>query len=56
MLGAVGFELVVAGKPPKPAMASGVGSVVGTLSGLLLKFGIGVLMLLWFFLDVFFIR
>ena len=56
LLGAVGFELVVAGKPPKPAMASGVGSVVGTLSGLLLKFGIGVLMLLWFFLDVFFIR
>jgi len=56
LFGAVVFEMGVARRKTTPAVASGVGSVVGTLTGLVVKFGIGVLMLLWFFLAVFFIR
>ena len=56
LLGAILFELALARKETKPAVISGVGSVVGTLAGMGAKIVIGALMILWFFLDVFFIR
>lgn len=56
LFGALVFEMVIARSQPTPAVVSGVGSVVGTLTGLVVKFGVGVLMVLWFFLDVFVIH
>lgn len=53
LLGAVIGETAFARRHPRPAMVSGVGSVVGTLAGMAIKLAIGVLMIVWFFLDVF---
>jgi uncharacterized protein YqgC (DUF456 family) len=55
LLGAFLFEVAVARSHPKPAVISGVGSVVGTLAGMGVKIAIGLMMLVWFFLDVFLI-
>lgn len=55
LLGAFGFEMAFAKKEAKPAMVSGVGSVTGTLVGMAVKLVIGVVMILWFLLDVFWI-
>ncbi|QUE49446.1 DUF456 domain-containing protein [Luteolibacter ambystomatis] len=55
LIGALAFELIFARKELKHATVSGVGSVVGTVTGLVVKLAVGVLMLLWFFLDVFWI-
>ncbi len=55
LVGAVVGEWVVARQATRPALVSGVGSVVGTLAGLGIKLAIGLMMLLWFFLDVFLI-
>lgn len=55
LIGAVVCELAFARKEASPAVVSGVGSVVGTLAGLVVKAVVGLLMVLWFFLDVFFI-
>ena len=55
LLGAFGCEIAFARKKAKPAAISGVGSVVGTLAGMGIKIAIGVTMLVWFFLDVFWI-
>ncbi len=52
LAGAFVFEIAVAKRATTPAVVSGVGSVVGTLTGMLFKIVIGALMLLWFFLDV----
>ncbi|MEI6654247.1 MAG: DUF456 family protein [Verrucomicrobiota bacterium] len=52
LLGAFAFEIGFAKRPSTPAMVSGVGSVVGTLTGMVFKIVIGALMVLWFFLDV----
>ena len=46
---------IFAKKEVKPASISGVGSVVGTLAGLVVKIVIAVLMVGYFFVDVFFI-
>lgn len=56
LLGAFVFEMGIARSKTTPAMVSGVGSVVGTLTGLVFKIGIGALMVLWFLLAVFVIR
>ena len=52
LLGAILFELALARKQTKPAVISGVGSVVGTLAGMGVKIVIGALMILWFFVNV----
>ena len=56
LLGAFLFEIGFANRQTAPAVVSGVGSVVGTLTGMVFKIGIGALMVLWFFLDVFLIH
>lgn len=53
LIGAFAFEMCFAQKQPKPAAMSGVGSVVGTLAGMGVKIIVGLLMVGWFFLDVF---
>jgi uncharacterized protein YqgC (DUF456 family) len=55
LLGAVAGELVLAKQQTRPAVVSGVGSVVGTLAGMGIKLALGAAMIVWFFLDVFLI-
>jgi uncharacterized protein len=55
LVGSFLFEIAFARKHAKPAAISGVGSVVGVLAGMGFKFVVGVLMVIWFFLDVFLI-
>jgi uncharacterized protein YqgC (DUF456 family) len=55
LAGAMIAEIVVEKRHPKPAAVSGIGSVVGTLAGMVVKLAIGGLMIVWFFLDVFWI-
>lgn len=55
LVGAFAFEIGFAKKETRPAVVSGVGSVVGTLTGMGIKIAIGFLMILWFLLDVFLI-
>lgn len=53
LVGAFFCELVFAKKSSRAATASSVGSVVGTVAGLVVKGVVGMLMIGWFFLDVF---
>ncbi len=53
LIGAFVGEIAFAKKDTRPAAISGVGSVVGTLAGMGFKIVVGVLMIGWFFLDVF---
>lgn len=55
LIGAFVGEIAFARKHPHDAAISGVGSVVGTIAGMGFKFVVGVLMICWFFLDVFLI-
>lgn len=55
LVGAFAFEKAFAKKDTKPAVISGVGSVVGTLAGMGIKVAVGAVMIVWFFLDVFLI-
>ena len=55
LIGAFVAEMLVAKKKPRFAASSGVGSVVGTIAGMVAKIVIGVLMIGWFFADVFWI-
>jgi uncharacterized protein len=55
LAGAVFFEMAFARQQTRPALTSGVGSVVGTLAGMGFKMVVALAMILWFFLDVFFI-
>jgi hypothetical protein len=52
LLGALVGELGLARQEARPAVISGVGSVVGTLAGMGIKLAIGLVMIVWFFLDV----
>jgi hypothetical protein len=52
LLGALVGELGLARQETRPAVLSGVGSVVGTLAGMGIKLAIGLVMIGWFFLDV----
>jgi uncharacterized protein YqgC (DUF456 family) len=45
--------MVFAKQQARPAAISGVGSVVGTLTGMVCKIVVGILMIGWFLLDVF---
>ncbi len=53
LIGAFALEVLLAKKETHPAVISGVGSVVGTLTGMVIKIVAGFLMILWFVLDVF---
>lgn len=55
LIGAFACELIVARKQTHHAAISGVGSVVGTIAGMGFKIVVGLLMIAWFFLDVFWI-
>lgn len=55
LVGAFGFEMAFAKKETKPAMVSGVGSLAGTLVGMIVKLIIGVMMIAWFLVDVFWV-
>lgn len=53
LAGAYAFEYWFAKQEQRPAMVSGVGSAVGTLASLVVKVIVGVMMIGWFFLDIF---
>jgi uncharacterized protein YqgC (DUF456 family) len=53
LLGAFICEIGFARKETRTAVISGVGSMVGTLAGMGVKMIIGMVMITWFFLDVF---
>jgi uncharacterized protein len=53
LLGAVGFEMTFGKKRADESMVSGVGSVIGTLAGMVFKLVIGLVMIGWFLVDVF---
>jgi len=54
-IGAYAFEIAFAKQGARRAAVSGFGSAVGTLSSLIVKVIIGVVMITWFLVDVFFI-
>jgi uncharacterized protein YqgC (DUF456 family) len=56
LIGALALELGIARKQLKLATVSGVGSVVGTVAGMAVKLAIGLLMIAWFFADVFLVK
>jgi uncharacterized protein len=51
LIGAFGCEILFAKRSTKESAASGLGSVVGTLSGLVCNLIVGALMIAWFFVD-----
>lgn len=53
LVGAFGFERAFAKKDSRESVVSGVGSVVGVMAGMGFKVIVGVLMIAWFFADVF---
>lgn len=52
LIGAMVCEFSFAKQEVKPATVSGVGSVLGTIAGLVVKMVVGVLMIIWFIVDV----
>ena len=52
LIGAACFEWLFAEKTVRPATVSGVGSVIGTLTGLVLKFVLAIVMVLIFCADI----
>ncbi|MDP4625051.1 MAG: DUF456 domain-containing protein [Akkermansiaceae bacterium] len=56
LVGAFVFEMIFAKKKTRESVVSGVGSVVGTVAGMGFKIAAGVLMIAWFFADVFFLK
>lgn len=55
LIGAYAFEALFAKQETRPALVSGVGSAVGTLANLVVKVIIGVLMILWLLIDIWWI-
>ncbi len=55
LIGAFAFEKLFSKQELRPAVVSGVGSVVGILAGMGFKVIIGMTMIGWFFADVFLI-
>lgn len=55
LVGAYAFESLFAKQETRPAMVSGVGSAVGTLAGMAVKVAVGLVMVAWFFIDVFWV-
>eukprot|EP00903_Cladosiphon_okamuranus_P003729 g3727.t1 len=52
LVGAFGLEMAFGKKKTRESVVSGVGSVVGTVSGMVFKLVAGALMIVWFFVDV----
>ena len=52
LIGSMLCEFLFAKKEIRPATVSGVGSVLGTVAGLIIKIIIGLIMLIWFIVDV----
>ena len=52
LIGSMFCEFVFAKKEVRPATVSGVGSVLGTMAGLVVKVVVGVMMIIWFVVDV----
>lgn len=55
LVGAFAAEIIFAKREARPAVISGVGSVVGTVAGMGLKVVMGIVMVAWFLADVFLI-
>ena len=55
LIGAFAFEILFAKQDAGKAAVSGVGSAVGTLSSVVVKVIVGLVMIVWFLVDVFFI-
>ena len=55
LIGAFGFEKAFAKKDNRESVNSGVGSLVGVVAGMVFKIVIGVMMIGWFFVDVFWV-
>lgn len=55
LIGAFAFEKLFAKQELKIATSSGVGSMVGTVAGMGVKMAIGIVMILWFFVDCFWV-
>ncbi len=55
LIGAYAFEALFAKQGLRRAAVSGFGSAVGTLSSLVVKVFVALLMIVWFFMDVFLI-
>jgi uncharacterized protein YqgC (DUF456 family) len=55
LIGACVFELLFAEQDARKAAVSGFGSAVGALSAVLVKVLVGLVMIGWFLVDVFFI-
>jgi len=53
ILGALAAEMIIAKRTLKPAAKSTWGTLIGTVAGLLLKAGLGLAMVGYFFVDVF---
>lgn len=53
VIGALAAELIIARREFKPAAKSTWGTLLGTVAGLLIKVGLGLAMVVYFFLDVF---
>lgn len=55
LVGAIVCEISFARKETLEAVHSGVGSMVGTLAGMGIKIVIGLVMIVWFLIDVWFV-
>ena len=53
LIGAYAFEAYFAKQETKPAVVSGVGSAVGTLASLIVKVIVGIAMIVWLLVDIF---
>ena len=56
LIGSMFCEFVFAKKEVRPATVSGVGSVLGTVAGMVIKIIVGLLMMVWFLVDVIWIQ
>jgi uncharacterized protein len=52
LVGAILCEQIFAKKNIKPATASGLGSVVGTIGGMIIKIAFGIVMIAWILVDI----
>lgn len=52
LIGAFGFEWLFAERTMRDSTKSGVGAAFGTVTGLVIKSVIGLVMIAWFFVDV----